>query len=91
MTTKHRLAAVLVNGDFRIHAADCRDVPKDAAQSDAGAWHIEAATRHEVNIDCWGDVSSDNYEEGSPEWHAECDKNALIASRFLPCVPAMPY
>lgn len=87
MTTKYRVAAVLVNGDFRIHGDGCRDIARDAAQSEAGAWYIEAATEHEVNIDCWGDVSSDNYRQGTPEWHAECDTNASVASHFLPCVP----
>lgn len=87
MTTKYRVAAILVNGDFRIHGENCMDIRKDEAQSDGGRWYIEATTHHEVNIDCWGDVASDNYEEGTPEWHAECDKNAAMASRFLPCVP----
>lgn len=87
---KHRLAVILVNGDFRIHRDGCRDVARDASQSDAGAWHIEVASLHEANTECWGDVSSDNYKEGSEEWHNECDLNAATASRFLPCVPDMP-
>lgn len=84
---KYRVAVVLVNGDFRIHGDGCRDIARDARQSDAGEWYVEASTRHEVNIDCWGDVSSDNYPESTPEWHDECDKNARLASHFLPCVP----
>lgn len=84
---KFRVAVVLVNGDFRIHGEGCQDISRDARRSDAGEWYIEADSRHEVNTDCWGDVSSDNYEEGTPEWHAECDKNASVASHFLPCVP----
>ena len=87
MTAKYRLACVLVNGDFRIHGDGCRDIPEDAARSDASAWYIEVASVHEANIECWGDVSSDNYEEGTSEWHADCDNNADLASRFLPCVP----
>lgn len=86
MSTKFRVAAILINGVFRIHGEGCRDIARDAQQSDGGAWYIEAATRHEVNTECWGDVSSDNYEEGTPAWHAECDKSASIASHFLPCV-----
>lgn len=85
---KHKLAVILVNGDYRIHGDGCKDIPRDAARSDAGAWYIEVATLHEANIDCWGDVSSDNYEEGTKEWHDECDSNATLASRFLPCVPS---
>lgn len=84
---KIRLAAILVNGDFRIHRADCADVPRDARRSDAGAWYIEVASRHEANIECWGDVASDNHTEGSREWHNECDLNASLASHYLPCVP----
>jgi hypothetical protein len=87
---KNKLAAILVNGAFRIHGDGCRDIPRDAAQSDAGAWYIEVSTIHEANVKCWGDVSSDNYREHTTEWHNECDKNATLASRFLPCVPAMP-
>jgi hypothetical protein len=87
---KHKLGVVLVNGDFRIHGDGCRDIPRDAAQSDGGAWYIEVATFHEANIKCWGDVSTDNYREGTPEWHNECDRNASVASRYLPCVPSMP-
>jgi hypothetical protein len=88
---KHRLAVILVNGDFRIHGENCTDITRDERQSDTGAWYIEVASRHEANIECWGDVSSDNYEEGTPQWHEECDTNASIASRFLPCVPKMPF
>lgn len=90
MTEKYRLAVILVDGDFRIHHESCRDVARDATKSDGGAWHMEVASRHEVNTECWGDVASDNYEEGSLEWHAECDRDAAIASHFLPCVPALP-
>jgi hypothetical protein len=87
---KHKLAVILVDGDYRIHGAGCRDIPRDERQSDAGAWYIEVSTIHEANIDCWGDVATDNYDEGTPEWHAECDRDASAASRFLPCVPPMP-
>jgi hypothetical protein len=86
----HKLGAILVNGDFRIHGAHCSDILRDSAQSDAGVWWINVASIHEANIACWGDVSGDNHPEGSPEWHAECDMNAELASRFLPCVPKMP-
>ena len=85
---KYRLAVILVNGDYRIHGDGCRDIPRDAAKSDAGAWYIEVSSEHEANIECWGDVATDNYEEGTPEWHAECDRDASMASTFLPCVPS---
>lgn len=84
---KHRLAVILVNGDFRIHGAHCSDILRDSAKSDGGVWFMEVASRHEANTECWGDVSGDNHAEGSREWHDACDENASIASRFLPCVP----
>jgi hypothetical protein len=87
---KHKLGVILVNGDFRIHGAHCADIMRDSAKSDGGVWWIEVSSIHEANTECWGDVSGDNYEEGTPEWHAECDKNAAMATRFLPCVPHMP-
>ena len=85
-----KLAAILINGDFRIHAASCVDIMRDSAKSDAGAWFIEATDRHDANMQCWGDVASDNYPEGSPEWHAACDTNASVASRYLPCARDLP-
>lgn len=84
---KHKLAVILVNGDFRIHGAGCRDIERDAAKSDGGAWYMEVSSRHEANTECWGEVAADNLEEGTQEWHDECDMNASVASRFLSCVP----
>ncbi len=85
---KYRLAVILVNGDFRIHGEDCIDITRDARQSDAGAWYVEAETRHEANIACWGDIATNDHAEGSPEWHAYVDTCADMASRYLPCVPS---
>lgn len=87
---KQRLAVILVDGDFRIHGDGCRDIARDAAKSDAGAWYMEVSSLHEVNTECWGDIASDNYETGSREWHDECDRDADMASHFLPCVPSLP-
>jgi hypothetical protein len=77
-------------GTSRIHAADCRDVAREATRFRDEAWVIEAANRHDVNVAVWGDVASDNLESGSPEWHAECDWSADYGSLFLPCCSQLP-
>lgn len=83
----YRVWAVLVSGDFRIHGDGCRDIKRGERKADIPAWPLDVTSRHEVNTDCWGDVSSDSFEQGTKEWHAACDENAALASVFLPCVP----
>lgn len=85
---KHRVIVILVKGAFRIHADGCKDIARDTARSN-NYWSVEAADQHEVNLDCWGSVSTDHYELGTPEWHKACDENAAISSSFLPCALAV--
>jgi hypothetical protein len=78
------------HGNSRIHAADCRDVAREAKRYRDDPWTFNAPTRHEVNLSVWGDVSADVMESGSPEWHAMCDESADYASVFLPCTGDLP-
>jgi len=76
-------------GTSRIHAAECRDVAREAKRFHDDPWMIDADNRHDVNMAVWGDVASDNNESGTPEWHEECDASADYASLFLPCCDSL--
>ena len=75
-------------GNFRVHRADCQDVPRETKRwylANGRPWTFEADNTHDVHTTTWGDVASDNFPEGSDEWHTECDVFGLACTRFLPC------
>lgn len=77
------------HGNSRIHAADCRDVAREAKRFRDDPWIIDVTTRHDANMAVWGDVATDETESGSEEWHALCDRSAAYASVFLPCCDSL--
>lgn len=77
------------HGNSRIHSAECRDVEREAKRFHDSPWTFDADTRHDVNLAVWGDVATDETEEGTPEWHSLCDESAAYASVFLPCCASL--
>jgi hypothetical protein len=80
-----QLAILYDNGEFRIHAATCRDVSREAKRFFDTPWLIEAVDKHTVNVSCWADIAGDTTEPGTKEWHALCDDYASSESTYLPC------
>jgi hypothetical protein len=72
-------------GTMRIHAHGCKDIKKDKEETGV-AWTIVAPDRDTIDREVWGDIASDRFPEGSPEWKQECAEDAAIASVYLPCV-----
>ncbi len=85
-----KIAVISINGDYRIHAAECADVAREVKKSDAGAWTVDVEDRRTLDIECWGDVASDNHEENTPEWLAYIGECASACSKYLPCASALP-
>jgi len=65
-----------INYDVRVHAADCRDIPKDLKRRDyLSSWTIEADTEQQVANDAWSDFVGESMTE----------KQAMEYCHFLPC------
>lgn len=78
-------------GTTRVHAATCADVKKEVTKFRNGdAYTFDFDNRKDCNEDWWGDVASDNYEYGTPEWEKECRDNAEMAMVYLPCCADLP-
>ena len=77
-------------GDEKVHAAGCKDVKREAKRTGNEPYFLSAATREAVARDWYGDVASDNHEEGTPEWEQEVMNCMEMAMTFLPCCAALP-
>jgi hypothetical protein len=73
------------DGTMRIHAHGCKDIKKDR-EGTGVSWTIVAPDRDTIDQEVWGDIASDRFPEGSPEWKQECAEDAATASVYLPCV-----
>lgn len=84
--TAHKIAIIKDNkGNERVHAAGCADVKREATKFHYDPCFITATTREDVARDWYGDVASDNYEVGTPEWEQEILECMDLAMTFLPC------
>lgn len=77
-------------GTFRVHAATCRDVKRDAMKYLNRWWILEAEDTHAANTEMWGDVATDEHKEGSDRWHEACDSFADFGTVYLPCCEELP-
>lgn len=73
------------HGDERVHDAKCADVKREAKRTGNEPYYLAAATREDAARDWYGEVASDNYEEGTPEWEQHIRDCVAIAMTFLPC------
>jgi len=78
-------------GTTRVHAADCADVKREVKKFRNGDAYLgDFNSRKDVNEDWWGDVATDQFEYGTPEWEKECADSAAAATVYLPCCSALP-
>lgn len=85
-----KVAVIIHNGVFRVHADGCADVLKEATRYHDTPWVFDAKDRHSVNLACWGDVATDTTESGTQAWEKLCDEYASSETKFLPCIKALP-
>lgn len=76
--TAYRVA--YVGGEYRVHSTSCRD----ALREDEFAFLMFAETDQQAAEELWGDIASDEYEQGSPEWQLLC-REYHRDTRYLPC------
>jgi hypothetical protein len=90
----HTHEYVLVNGDFRVHKAGCKDMAKDAKLSDyaqpaTATW----ATEEEAVRELWEDIIGDEVDQDKdgPVPVSYLHKHGLVgATDFLPCCKLTP-
>lgn len=87
-----KLAALTDNqGTVRVHAATCADIKREVKKFRTGdAYTQDFDSRTDFNEFWWGDVATDHYEEGTPEWKQECADNGSMGTAFLPCCSDLP-
>jgi hypothetical protein len=74
------------NGEYRVHAAGCRDITKDARRLHDDPWTIEVADRQEADMAMWSDIASDREETGTPEHTKLVKEYSDMETVYLPCV-----
>jgi hypothetical protein len=83
------IAYILVNGDFRVHRAGCRDIERDLSQSDYASAPVEHhETEESVIRSLWDDIIGDTFP---PDKHDDATveflhQHGLVgATEFLLC------
>ena len=77
------------NDPCEIHAPECSDL-RNRRKFRESTWTIEVSSLHQLAIEIWGDVASDDNEPDSPEWHETCDDYFAGDYRIMPCAPKLP-
>ena len=82
-----RVRAYLINGEFRVHQADCRDCQREARRSDSDGGIEEHACKADVIASLWSDIiAEDPGLYGTPGGLASLE----AATVFLPCTSGLP-
>jgi hypothetical protein len=81
------IRAYLVNGEFRIHRADCGDCPREARRSDSTARPEEHRDQAGVIAALWADIISED-----PDFYATPGGMSTLhaGTEFLPCTSGLP-
>jgi len=80
----------LVNGDFRVHKAGCRDIQKPGEHGDYVASTVYDSQEEAVR-DLWDDIIGDygmDPDQPSRDWLL--DHGLFSATRFYPCTNGLP-
>jgi hypothetical protein len=88
--TGHVVVINDARGGYLMHAADCTDVPRVMRQHGLSSHYLWddvtiGGTLGDYAEAAFGDIASDNYEEGTPEWRAETWMCLQPDLRVLPC------
>jgi len=90
-----RVRAYLINGEFRVHQADCRDCQREARRSDSDGGIEEDsdggieeyACKADVIASLWSDIIAEDPDlYGTPGGLASLE----AATVFLPCTSGLP-
>jgi hypothetical protein len=73
------------NGQYRLHAPTCRDLPKERRMAD------DVVVLDEVELGTYrsylyGDIATDRYAWGTDDWAAEVETEFNAQVTILPCV-----
>jgi len=77
------------NDPTEIHKPGCKDLDNRRKFHET-TWTVTVSSLRELAIEVWGDVASDELDEGSPEWIAQCEEWLASEYRIMPCAPQMP-